>query len=175
MGADVRPRVCAPLLETCTHIFSSKGKQRRLKPSADAAAAGAVPVQMWQRWAQSRRRCGSGGCSPSADVAAAGAVPAQMGHARTGIAGLGCAGRQTGPLPLNGGRGGLHHLVPAALGRVRPCRQGRAASLGRRTGQRRNGQPIAARRTRDRPHLADRTGFPRGARSSRPEVQVYVL
>jgi hypothetical protein len=34
------------------------------------------PAQMWQRWAQSRRRCGSGGPSPGADVAAVRRPPA---------------------------------------------------------------------------------------------------
>ncbi len=38
-------------------------------PGADVAAMGSVPAQMWQRWAQSRRRCGSDGPSPGADVA----------------------------------------------------------------------------------------------------------
>ena len=33
---------------------------------------------MWQGWAQSRRRCGTGGPSPGADVAGVGPVAAQM-------------------------------------------------------------------------------------------------
>ena len=42
----------------------------------------AVPVQMWQRRAQSRRRCGRGEPSPSADVPAVSPVPAQMWQGR---------------------------------------------------------------------------------------------
>ncbi len=38
-------------------------------PCAEVAAAGPVQVQMWQRQAQSRCRCGDGGSSPGADVA----------------------------------------------------------------------------------------------------------
>ena len=37
-----------------------------------------APVQLWQRWAQSRCKCGSAGPSPGADVRAVGAVPVQM-------------------------------------------------------------------------------------------------
>ena len=33
-------------------------------PSADVAAVGPVPVKMWQGWAQSRCRCGSGELHP---------------------------------------------------------------------------------------------------------------
>ena len=43
---------------------------------------GAVPVQMWQRCAQSRCICGSGEPSPGADVAAVRAVPVQMWQRR---------------------------------------------------------------------------------------------
>jgi len=37
-----------------------------------------VPAQMWQRRAQSRRRCGSGERSPGEDVAAMSPVPVQL-------------------------------------------------------------------------------------------------
>ncbi len=39
-------------------------------PGADVAPVSPVPVQMWQRRAQSRCRCGSSAPSPGADVAA---------------------------------------------------------------------------------------------------------
>ena len=94
-------------------------------PGADVADVSPVPVQMWQRWAQSRRRWGT----PSPVSQASGAPAARLADCHSTAGEAGCT---TSYLP--------------ALGRVRPCRQGRAASLGRRTGQRRNGQPIAARR-----------------------------
>ena len=44
-------------------------------PGAEVAGVSPVPVQMWQRCAQSRCRCGSGTPSPGADVAAVRPVP----------------------------------------------------------------------------------------------------
>ena len=54
----------------------------RGEPGPARIGVSPVPVQMWQRQAQSRRRCGGSGPSPGADVAAASRVPKQMWQRR---------------------------------------------------------------------------------------------
>ncbi len=51
--------------------------QRKASDGTDVAGVGPVPAQMWQGWAQSRRRCGRGEPSPGADVEGVSPVPAQ--------------------------------------------------------------------------------------------------
>ena len=61
------------------HVEASVGGDGMvLTPIAGVAGASPVPVQMWQRRAQSRCRCGRGERSPGADVAGASSVPVQM-------------------------------------------------------------------------------------------------
>jgi hypothetical protein len=54
------------------------GVKAQVSPGADVGGVGPVPVQMWEGWAQSRRRCGRGEPSPGADVAGVSPVPMQM-------------------------------------------------------------------------------------------------
>jgi len=59
-------------------LCATGGMQVAPSPGADVGGVSLVPVQMWQRRAQSRCRCGRGELSPGADVAAASPVPVPM-------------------------------------------------------------------------------------------------
>ena len=71
--AGDRPRRTAGLRDRLLHVGRGAadrgarlGRQGEPSPGADVAAVSPVPAQMWQRRAQSRRRCGSGERSPGA-------------------------------------------------------------------------------------------------------------
>ena len=75
--------------------------------------ASPVPVQMWQAWAQSRRRCWRGEPSPGADIGAVGPVPGQ-------------------------GRAPAGRCTPSTSRRRSPFSKRRVSEIGRRTLSRSN-------------------------------------
>ena len=80
------PRLPTPCLGSkARHTRRGAVPKERSQPSQDflgLVRLGAVPVQMWRGWAQSRCRCGGGEPSPGADVAGVG--PPAAGSAATG-------------------------------------------------------------------------------------------